>query len=152
MPPPDFYSISLQRCPILSAFLRNCQVVLMLLVWGPHCENQLPQISHNTAKCSRIKWRNMPSASEGYAALKMAMPGRVDDQRPDNYRAHLSQCYGISQSSPSVLERVTWLWDLTEHMAVFEESLESTRTQGLMGRTKVHWAQYSIEGKLNVTL
>lgn len=75
MPPPDFYSVNLQRCPILSAFLRNCQVVLVLLVWGPRWENQLPQISHDAAKCSRIKWRNMPAASEGYAASKTAVPG-----------------------------------------------------------------------------
>lgn len=46
----------------------------------------------------------MPSASGGYAALTIAMPGRVEDQRPANYRAYLSRCYGIPQCSPSVLE------------------------------------------------
>lgn len=34
----------------------------------------------------------MPAASEGYAALKIAMPGRGEAQRPDNYRARLRQC------------------------------------------------------------
>lgn len=69
-------------------------------------ESVAPDISR-CSKMQSIKWRNMPAASEGYAASKTAVPGRGEAQKPDNYRARFRQCYGIPRCSPSVLGRVT---------------------------------------------